>query len=159
MNNLWILYFIIPSKSSLTLFCWDIHQFVFLIWIQVRNLSFSAHLFTSLFWTRLHRIKTSVWFAQTVVSSVYHDEIFASNSNFFFTFCRLTCETKSHHSLTSRNFNLGWNSPPYNPPLIWSFLHKISNSFSKRLLLRCLSGFRMRLYCVRYNYLPVNFPT
>ena len=73
--------------------------------------------------------------------------------------CRLTCEMKSHHRLTSSNFNPGWNSPPYNPPLGWSFLwRKFSNS-RKRLHLRYLTGFWMCLCCVRDIYLSVNFPT
>ena len=55
--------------------------------------------------------------------------------------CRLTWEMKSHQGLTSWNFNLGWNSPPYNWPL------------------RCLTGFWMCLCCVRDNYLSVKFPT
>ena len=73
--------------------------------------------------------------------------------------CRLTCEMKSHHGLTSWNFNPGWNSPPYNPPLRWGFLQKVNSNFRKSFLLRCLIGFWMCLCCVRDNYLSINFPT
>ena len=39
--------------------------------------------------------------------------------------CRLICEMKCNHSLASWNFNLHWNSPPYNSSLRWSFLQKL----------------------------------
>ena len=38
---LWIFYFIISFKPSVTLFYWDIHQLVFLTWIHLHNLFFS----------------------------------------------------------------------------------------------------------------------
>ena len=39
------------------------------------------------------------------------------------------------------------------------FLAKIFSHVRKRLRLRCFTGFWMCLYCVRDNYLTVNFPT
>ena len=71
--------------------------------------------------------------------------------------CRLTCEMKSHHGLTSWNFKQGWNSPPYNLSLRWSFFVNLISHFRKRLHQRCLNWFCMYLCCVRDNYLSVNF--
>ena len=61
--------------------------------------------------------------------------------------CRLTCEMKSHHGLTSWNFSLGWKYP------------RNHSHFHKRLHLTCLTGFCLRLCCVRDDNLSANFPT
>ena len=92
-------------------------------------------------------------------SSVYRDEIFSYNHNSVFTLLRLIHEMKSHHGLTSWNFNSGWNSPPYNRPSNVELFAKIISNVRKRLHLRCLTGFWKCLCCVRDNYLYINFPT
>ena len=125
MSKLEIFYFIILFKCSLTLFFWDIHQFVFLTWIHVRNLSFSVQaliidymiIFNSFTWNEnfssvcSNRGEISARF--TVMKFLHIIVIL------FLHRCRLTWEMKSHHGLTSRNFNPGWNFPPCNPPLRW----------------------------------------
>ena len=125
MSKLEIFYFIILFKCSLTLFFWDIHQFVFLTWILVRNLSFSVQaliidymiIFNSFTWNENF---TSVCSNRREISARFTVMKFLHIIVILFLHrCRLTWEMKSHHGLTSRNFNPGWNFPPYNPPLRW----------------------------------------
>ena len=55
---------------------------------------------------------------------------FAYNRNCYC--CRLAWEMKFHdHGLTTWNFNSGWNCPPYNPSLRWSFCRKYLAMFAK----------------------------
>ena len=83
-----ILCFIVPFKSSLTLFCWDIHQFAFLTWIHVRNLSFSVQTGFNYGLHEYFQLVYMEWKFQLGLfkpwgsfSSVYRDEIFAYNGN------------------------------------------------------------------------------
>ena len=70
--------------------------------------------------------------------------------------CRLPCEMKSHHGLMICNFIPGLKSR-YKQSLRRRFFAKMVDHFCKRLHLRCLTGFWMRLCCVRDNYLFVKF--
>ena len=119
--------FISALSVPLTLFSWDIHQFVFLTWIHLRNLllhDYFQPVCTE--WKLLVGLFTPWWH----FSSVYRDKIFAYNRNSFFTFWHVWWNLKP-----------GWNSPPYNPPLRWSFLQKLVTIFPKGSTLDVWLGF------------------
>ena len=86
MSKIWIFYFIISFKPSLTLFSRDIHQFVFLTWIHLCNLSFSDRAGFN-YWLNVYfqliymKWKFQLGFFKPCgnFSSVYSDEIFAYN--------------------------------------------------------------------------------
>ena len=87
-----------PPKSSLTLFCWDIHRFISLIWIQVHNLSFSAHLhgyfhFVYIEWNLQVGLLKPWWVLCTVMKFLHIIVIL------FLHLCDLTCKAKSHHEI------------------------------------------------------------
>ena len=105
----------------------------------------------------LHEMKISSRVVQTLggISARFTViKLFHIIAILFLHCCRLMCEMKSNHGLTSWNFNLGWNSPP----LRSSFLEKLA-IFSKGLHLRCLANSFTCLCCVRVNDLSINFPT
>ena len=124
MRKFWILYFIIPFKSSLTLFCWNIHQFVFLTWISRCIIYHFQPIYmiisNSFAWNEnfssvcSNRGEISARF--TVIKFLHIIVIL------FLHCCRLKCNMKSHHGLTSWDLNPDWNSPPSNQSLRWSLL-------------------------------------
>ena len=83
-------------KRSLTLLCWDIHQFVFLTWIHVRNLSFSV-LAAFKYWLHGYiQLVYMEWKSELDLfkpwgsfSSVYRDEICGYNRTSVFTLLSL----------------------------------------------------------------------
>ena len=157
---------IIPFKFSLTLFCWDIHQFVFLTWIHVHSLSFSAsacfnyglHDYFQLFYKKwkFHLGLFKSWWN---FSSVYREETFSYNRNSIFTLLPLNMRDEISSRFNELIFQPGLNFSTIQSSPKMELFEKIINHFRKRLHLRCLTEFWMCLCCVSDNYLAVNFPT
>ena len=133
-------YFIMSFKSCSTLFYWDIHQFFFLTWIYLWNLSFSAwdgfnyrlhdHFQLVYMERKFHRGLFKPWWSFNLG---YPDTIFEYDCNSIFILLLLDM--------------LGEISSQFNQLAPKKELFaKIFNHFCKRCYLRCLTELWISLY-------------
>ena len=127
MSKLWIFNFVISFKPSLTLFSWDIHQFVFVLEFTCAIYHFQSKLAFIIDYMIILNLFScgenfnSVCSNRAEISARFTVVKFLPIIVILLLLSLSVRDEISYHGLTTWNFNPGWNCPTDNPSLRWSF--------------------------------------